>query len=382
MNDDKNVTTLVKAMRRALKTTHHIEVPHSALRASYLQALGENPHAFGKKHVTAQSPAKPAAPVTQPAAPRSAMTPAQVELQLHLACTDPMFGGFDCLALDEDGKCLVPAELDLTGATLVKLSAQVPRIRKYGLPDYAQNPAGWFGSLDSPLALAVDFELDIEDLGDDSGDSAVLVVRMPVELRNSLLTAVLEDTATRREVAEYAGLHYGKVLNQCAEVEQGTLLLRWLGVEDEYWGDSADVMPAVSVVEPDPVDPVETPLELRHIKTLSFDGFLDATTRSPRLRGAFEAEMLSDGRSALLYLDKGHSGRVCQDIWLEDNPTRSSVTYVTRIVDLEAGEALAETQTELTYAQAAKLLDESIEQQLGLQALAAERDRMERSRWN
>ena len=46
---DKALTALMRSMKRALKEAHGIEVPHSALRASYLSAQGEHPHAFSSK---------------------------------------------------------------------------------------------------------------------------------------------------------------------------------------------------------------------------------------------------------------------------------------------------------------------------------------------
>src|SRR5262245_39819095 len=45
-DQDKAMTALLRSMKRTLKAEHGIEVPHSALRASYLLAQGEHPHAF------------------------------------------------------------------------------------------------------------------------------------------------------------------------------------------------------------------------------------------------------------------------------------------------------------------------------------------------
>jgi hypothetical protein len=43
---NKEVTQFIKSMKLNLKEKFGVDVPHAALRASYLMALGENPHAF------------------------------------------------------------------------------------------------------------------------------------------------------------------------------------------------------------------------------------------------------------------------------------------------------------------------------------------------
>jgi hypothetical protein len=56
MQQDKELSNFIKAMKRNLQKQFGVTVPHSALRASYLLALGENPHAYaGKQDVTLQT---------------------------------------------------------------------------------------------------------------------------------------------------------------------------------------------------------------------------------------------------------------------------------------------------------------------------------------
>jgi hypothetical protein len=53
--NNKEITRLIKAMTRNLRKQFGVDVPHSALRASFLLASGENPHAFaGKREESGQ----------------------------------------------------------------------------------------------------------------------------------------------------------------------------------------------------------------------------------------------------------------------------------------------------------------------------------------
>ena len=49
--NDKELTQLIKSMKRNLQAQFGFEIPHSALRASLLMAHGENPHAYAGKVV-------------------------------------------------------------------------------------------------------------------------------------------------------------------------------------------------------------------------------------------------------------------------------------------------------------------------------------------
>lgn len=126
--------------------------------------------------------------------------------------------------------------------------------------------------------------------------------------------------------------------------------------------------------------PENLPPGLKHVKALTFDAFIEAY----RLRGqagAFEQDTGKDDRRAILYLDKQTPEQdVSQDIWLEYVPERNTINYVFRLVDHTAGEALAQTECEISMARAAFLLDQSIEQQLGLKALQHERAKRESER--
>jgi hypothetical protein len=51
---NREVTQFIKSMKRNLKDQFGVDVPHTALRASYLLAMGKNPHAFADKTVAAE----------------------------------------------------------------------------------------------------------------------------------------------------------------------------------------------------------------------------------------------------------------------------------------------------------------------------------------
>ena len=56
--NDKDVTRLIKSMKRSLQDQFGVNVPHAALRASYLLARGEQPHAFAGKKFPSVEPRK------------------------------------------------------------------------------------------------------------------------------------------------------------------------------------------------------------------------------------------------------------------------------------------------------------------------------------
>lgn len=119
------------------------------------------------------------------------------------------------------------------------------------------------------------------------------------------------------------------------------------------------------------------PAGVKNIKALTFDAFIEAVNRHP-LKGAFEIEQGTQSRRAILYLDKFcNEHPLSQDVWFEHIAERDVVSYVVRVVDHNCGDAIAQSQCELTLEQAALLLDQSIEQQLGLIALRNERARAE-----
>lgn len=162
-DQNKAMTALVRSMKKALQDQHGIKVPHAALRASYLQAQGEHPHAFVGKKATNNNEAAlrelvDKAPAffhpeydfdgeklawlekaglkytTKPSASNTEEPATSARHRLYLAEDD-----IDCLeriSLDPDGEVLLPKSWEFKKAVLESLAADIPRVSKYGLPDY------------------------------------------------------------------------------------------------------------------------------------------------------------------------------------------------------------------------------------------------------
>lgn len=252
-SQDKAVTALVRAMKRALKNEHGIEVPHAALRACYLQAQGENPHAFAGKAARQGSDEELKALVAE--APQyfhpgyefdgkklewlkraglvPASTPREHELsgpdvrRLYLAADD--LGCLVNLSLDPEGTILLPFDWTFSKkAELLQLRAEVPKVKKYGLPDYLANPAEFF-SQNFGLKLAAAYHSSYEDLGDDSGDSAWVDIRIGDAEWTRLLNAVAAaDDALWDNLCEWVGLHYKRILDREPLAKQAEWLERYL----------------------------------------------------------------------------------------------------------------------------------------------------------
>jgi hypothetical protein len=239
--ENKDLTKLVKSVKAALKRDHNTEVPHSALRASLLAALGENPHAFSSKTQGQEPelrdlikeaphyfhpgydfdgkklqwlkraglvPADEGRQDTTSAGDRTAQDLASDTHVLYLVGDD--IGVMECLALDPEGDYKLPEDFDLSGCSLVGMHAELPRIKKYGLPDYYAKPAEFF-ERHFGLRTSSLFRQEHEDLGDDSGDACKLAVLLPKATWHKLVREMMQaNPGLKGDAAEWVGLHYGK----------------------------------------------------------------------------------------------------------------------------------------------------------------------------
>lgn len=214
-NDNKATTALVRSMKRALKAQHGIEVPHSALRACYLQALGENPHAFAGRAVKTEAPT---APESAASAPRPLRT-------LYLVEDD--IGCLEALALDADGTAQVPIDFVFQDTRLERQFAELPSVARYGLPDYLAKASMFYGQFG--IKLANTYEHDYRNLGDDSGDSCRLFVTMPeAEWQRLLVEVQVNNAEFEGTVAEWVGLHYRRVFESESQAQQTEWVQRYL----------------------------------------------------------------------------------------------------------------------------------------------------------
>ena len=225
---NKELTQLVKSMKKNLLSGHAINVPYSALKACFLQANGEHPHAFGSKDklltelaeqkaLVAQAPAffspehdfdgkklawLQKAGMVQPTRTVKSTGPGYT---LHLV--DDESGCLARLAMDAEGKYLVPEGWAFPqSAQVLTLSAEIPNVQKYGFPDYLDNPSVFF--LDNlGLALSLNYSADYDDLGDDSGDSAVLTVALePADWLQLVKAVEIESPALKEALGDWVEL--------------------------------------------------------------------------------------------------------------------------------------------------------------------------------
>jgi hypothetical protein len=214
---DKALTALMRSMKRALKQAHGIEVPHSALRASYLSAQGEHPHAFSSKHtddeelstlreLVAEVPSLfqltedfagrkatwlKRAGLTAPTKPALEGSSTHVTRTLYLVEDD--LGCLTQLSLAANGSAVItdPTIWDWSDARLLSQVAEVPSVKRYGLPSYLQNPREFYQK-HFGLAVAESYTSRYEDLGDDSGDRCRLTVSIPVKLWQAFIDQALQ----------------------------------------------------------------------------------------------------------------------------------------------------------------------------------------------
>lgn len=221
MNDSKDIQPFVKAMRRALLREHKLDVPYTALRAAYLSASGRSPHAQSKRPAS-----KGVAPELNPSEYHVNLPDDWVVKKLYLA--EDEIGCLERLSLDPDGSLVIKDDWQFQGQVLL-LDTKVPRVSRYGMPDFLLNPVQFFSARFSGMDVKLDNRVYIEDLGDDSGGSCMLLVGMPQAEWDSLLVRGIEGEDTLfAATAEWAGLHYkvsldGLPLSKAAEYCDGYL---------------------------------------------------------------------------------------------------------------------------------------------------------------
>lgn len=199
----------VTAMKKALARDHGINVPYTALRASYLSAQGINAHAIRKAEDK---------------------TPKTEWLTRTLYLVEDSSGCLERLAFDPSGKYQLPEDFSFpTGrASMVKLFAEVPNIRRYGLPQYLEDASSFFMH-HFELETHGTFKSSYKDLGDDSGDTANLEISITKkEWERILLNALQGDSSLSEDVAVWVGLHFGVNFDTCLETIKLDLTDRFL----------------------------------------------------------------------------------------------------------------------------------------------------------
>jgi hypothetical protein len=232
----KQLTSFVRSMKAALAKNHGITVPHTALRASYLQAMGENPHAFSGS-ATEATPVSTKLP---------AKTKGLIVKTLYLVDDD--YGTLGRLALDADGDYPIGEDWQLEDATVEALFAEIPSVNKYGLPEYLSNPGPFFADTFG-LSMIRPFNPEVKDLGDDSGDTCRIKVSMPRTQWTKLIYAVVQDAGQWADACEWVGLHYKKVLQSESEDQQTEWLERY--VESQVEQGPSTVLVKFEWVYPD-----------------------------------------------------------------------------------------------------------------------------------
>ena len=225
---NKELTAIVKSMRKNLSSQHKVEVPSSALRAVLLQAMGENPHAFAKKSASDTSAVRKLETLVKEAPKFFALDSFDGEKREWLERAGligdadsrsqesrrTMYLGYDdlnclqCLAFDSDRSYSFELERPLMDVCVRAMSAQIPSIRRYGLPIYLEDPKEFFHR-----TIRCDIRLDArpqyEDLGDDSGDSCELEVSCSDADWETMVQFALNQSASfKNDVSEWVGLHY------------------------------------------------------------------------------------------------------------------------------------------------------------------------------
>lgn len=190
---NKDLKKTVSAIQKALIRDHNISVPYTALRASYLTAHGQNPHAHASKS------SKKAV---------EEMTTQWVSKTLYLASDEA--GCLERLSFDAEGSYLLPQDYRFPSgrASLLKLTARVPSINRYGLPDYLSNALGFFME-HFELEIHGQFKTKVKDSGDDSGDTCALEIFLTQKAWESLLSDALRDNESLAEdVGFWVGQNY------------------------------------------------------------------------------------------------------------------------------------------------------------------------------
>ena len=204
MDRNKNVTALVRSMKRALKTDHGSDVPHAALRAAYLVAQGEHPHAFAGNHPKAAT--ADSVPTTRSQAAGSAL----LVRSLYIPHGSRIG---EILSLDADGRACLPLDpllqrFGLQGSIrVIKVTDAHPRG-----PAGASSPQA-LPTADSqhffPLVMGLPVAPDCQVGYGDTDRCRVEIEVAPAEWERLVGAALLHNASFADAVAEWVGLHYG-----------------------------------------------------------------------------------------------------------------------------------------------------------------------------
>lgn len=269
-----SASELARGIARFLRTSTKLEVPHTALRAAILQAGGRHPHASPKdrgQHIERpdgkelsqlrerldklEALIKQAPAFFHPGydfdgkklqwlqeAGLIEPEPSQPQERSAFGVTHTLYLVVDeddgierHLAFDEEGLLRVPEDFSLSELRLEMLDAQVPKVKRYGLPDYLSDPTGFFEPYG--LKLGKNFHSEYKDTGDDSGDTASLEVSMPPSVWTALLLSTLDrHPDLMEEVSEWVGLHYGRNFDRESLSQQAQWLERFIetGLSSPY----------------------------------------------------------------------------------------------------------------------------------------------------
>lgn len=234
MTETTEIKPLIQAMRRALMRDHQLDVPYTALRAAYLGAKGESPHAARKRKTsTSATPADEFVPPLRASTYRVDLPADWVVKKLYLVESD--IGCLERLSLDPEGRFILKEDWQFRARVLL-IDAKVPRISRYGLPDFLSDPRKFFEAFFRGVELQTGRRVHIEDLGDDSGGDAMLIVGMPAaEWEALLLRGVEGDKPLCDETAEWAGLHHKVALEGLSKSRAAEFCERFLAtlLEDD-----------------------------------------------------------------------------------------------------------------------------------------------------
>lgn len=222
------VKALVRSMKKALKEQHGISVPHSALRASYLVAQGENPHAFkGNKEFSASTTSDNTALLRKSAQLVDANRESVIRT-MYLAEDD--IGCLSKLSLDAEGEIILP-EWTTQCAVLLSQSADIPSVARYGLPDYLSNPQEFYGNLVNGMQVSSRYNLAYRDTNDDGGDSCAIEVSMThTEWARVITLALGANGRFAANFREWLKIHHSDVVDgRLSQWDKANLVDHYLG---------------------------------------------------------------------------------------------------------------------------------------------------------
>lgn len=209
---NQNVSTLIRAMRKDLLENHKVDVPYSALRASYLRANGQNEHAVRNRKIS----------VTHVVVEHQPLNSGN-DVWLHLV--EDEIGCLELLALDEFGMFKIPEDFRFSSSIIRSLWAVIPRVKKYGLPDFIAKAGPFFRERFS-LNLSPEFEPEFQELGGDEGDSGKIFVRLTDKDLKQLLEEFIQSGVTD-PVAEWVGMNYQRNWDAEPDIKKWEWLMRY-----------------------------------------------------------------------------------------------------------------------------------------------------------